>query len=301
MGYICLYLPYMLSTLSPQGTTSSPLLEVRLGGPDGAIVGAFEPTSTGSWGTYVTVEFAIDLEGHDLSGIQNVTLRGFGSRGIMNLDWWEPVRYEANLETHLEVGTEAAECWESIVARRGEVEILVTSAEGRGTWLGHHVLPSSRIDPTTGKIIIEGLTPGMIFSDPDRPPTVENEPDFAAEVAVLSRPVVFESVQDGPSAGGFNNLHGGHIIIYHTPHVAQRLEGAEIRGFGQQGELGRYVSHRLRILSFLVLLASSFYYDVSSSLLGFIHCLLLFSSTARLSLPQPHSRSSLADPLSHVW
>ena len=262
----------------------------------------FEPTSTGSWGTYVTAEFAIaiDLEEHDLSGIQNVTLRGVGSHGIMNLDWWEPVRYEAILETSLEVGTEAAECWESIVARRGEVEILVTSAEGRGTWLGHHVLPSSRIDPTTGKIVIEGLTPGMIFSDPDRPPTVENEPDFAAEVAVLSRPVVFESVQDGPSAGGFDNLHGGHIIVYHTPHVAQRLEGVEIRGFGQQGELGRYVSHRMSIPSIF------FFWH-----LRLTHYLLLlglfispfFLSTFRLLLPQPHyhSRSSLADPLSHVW
>lgn len=221
---------------------------MRLGGPDGPIVGAFDvPTTAGGWADYVTAEFEIDLEGHDLSGIQNVTLKGFGSHYIMNLDWWELVRYEVNLETRLEVGTGAAACWDGIIKRRGEVEVLVTSAEGRGEWLGHHVLSSSHIDLTTGEIVIEGLTPAMIFSDPDRPPTVENEPNFAAEVAVLSRPVIFESVQDGPSAGGFDNLHGGHLIVYHTPHVAQRLEGVEIRGFGQQGELGRYVSHRLRL------------------------------------------------------
>ena len=273
-----------------QGTTSTPLLEVRLGGPDGPIVGAFEPTSTGGWGNYVTAEFAIDLEGQDLSGVQNVTLRGFGSNGIMNLDWWEAVRYEASLETRIEVGTEAAGCWDAILQRRGEVEVLVTSAEGRGTWLGHHVLPSSHIDPTTGEIVVEGLTPAMIFSDPDRPPTVENEPHFAAEVAVLSRPVIFESVQDGPSAGGFDNLHGGHVIVYHTPHVAQRLEGVEIRGFGQQGELGRYVSHRLSALSFLLCFASTS--------LCFLDILLLITPTARLLLsPTPIP----ADPLSHVW
>jgi len=268
------------------------------------IIGAFEPTSTGSWGTYVTAEFAIVLEGHNLTGVQNVTLKGFGSNGIMNLDWWESVRYEANLETRLEVGAEAAECWKSIVARRGEVEVIVTSAEGKGTWLGHHVLSSSQIDPATGKIAIEGLTPAMIFSDPDRPPTVENEPNFAAEVAVLSRPVIFESVQDGPSAGGFDNLHGGHIIFYHTPHVAQRLEGVEIRGFGQQGELGRYVSHRLEHSIFFWSLLFTIYncsiYFLSSSLDLFVSS-FSYHQLLDFRFPPPLQLLLLADPLSHVW
>lgn len=50
-------------------------------------------------------------------------------------------------------------------------------------------------------------------------------------------------MRDGPSKGGYSNLHGGHLIIYHTPGVAQRLEGVEIRDFGQQGNLGRYPIH----------------------------------------------------------
>eukprot|EP00957_Ditylum_brightwellii_P179535 13677025-Ditylum_brightwellii.AAC.1 len=66
---------------------------------------------------------------------------------------------------------------------------------------------------------------------------------MASEVAWLSRPIVFEAEGDGPSNTIKGALHGGHLIIYHTPNVAQRIEGVEIHNFGQQGELGRYPIH----------------------------------------------------------
>ena len=48
---------------------------------------------------------------------------------------------------------------------------------------------------------------------------------------------MFEGAQDDP-----NQRHGAHLIILHTPGVIQKLEGVEFRNFGQQGNLGRYVS-----------------------------------------------------------
>jgi hypothetical protein len=71
-------------------------------------------------------------------------------------------------------------------------------------------------------------------------PSTTSDSSFAAEVALLSRNIVFEGSReskDGP-------LQGGHLVIYHTASIPQIIEGAEFRNFGQQGTLGRYVSFR---------------------------------------------------------
>lgn len=214
-------------------------VQARLGGPDGQLIGEITPKTTGSWSTFVEETFLIS----GAQGVQDLTLVGQGSSGLMNLDWFEIVRYEENLETRLDVGTQAASCWASILDGRDEIEVLVTSAEGGKTWTGHHVLSSSSIDTETGEIVVSGSTPSTIFTDGDQPPTQAKDPRFAAEVAVLTRNIVFESVQDGPSTGGHANLHGGHLIVYHTPRVAQKIEGVQVKGFGQQQILGRYPIH----------------------------------------------------------
>ena len=68
-----------------------------------------------------------------------------------------------------------------------------------------------------------------------RPTTIKESPDFAVEVALLSRNIVFDSeVED---------RIGGHFWIFKTPGVQQTIEGIEIRNFGQQGNLGRYPIH----------------------------------------------------------
>ena len=62
------------------------------------------------------------------------------------------------------------------------------------------------------------------------------EPMFAAEVAKLSRRVVFEGVED------VDNI-GAHSIVFHTPNVVQTIQGVSFKGFGQAGKLGRYPIH----------------------------------------------------------
>uniref|UniRef100_A0A7S4V4Q2 Apple domain-containing protein n=1 Tax=Ditylum brightwellii TaxID=49249 RepID=A0A7S4V4Q2_9STRA len=86
--------------------------------------------------------------------------------------------------------------------------------------------------------VAEGtVTVNLSKSQIGDPFTLKLEPMMAAEVASLNRPVKFTSVKDNSGA------HGGHLIIYHTPHVAQLLEGVEVRAFGQSGILGRYPIH----------------------------------------------------------
>jgi len=69
-----------------------------------------------------------------------------------------------------------------------------------------------------------------------RPTTLLESQDYAVEVALLSRNIVFE--------GGSNNMQdGGHFIILHTPNVAQTIQGIDIQHFGIQGTLGRYPIH----------------------------------------------------------
>ena len=70
-----------------------------------------------------------------------------------------------------------------------------------------------------------------------RPTTLLESKDFAVEVALLSRNILFEG---GPDT---NSRHGGIFMVFHTPAVAQKIDGVEFRNFGQQGTLGRYPIH----------------------------------------------------------
>lgn len=67
---------------------------------------------------------------------------------------------------------------------------------------------------------------------------VSPESFYNPEVALLSRNVVFEGSDDDSA----NPLHGGHLIVLRTPGVSQTIDGLEVRRFGQQKNLGRYVS-----------------------------------------------------------
>jgi len=64
----------------------------------------------------------------------------------------------------------------------------------------------------------------------------DNEPDYAVEVALLSRNIVFESDSS-------DDDKGGHLMVFKTPGVAQTIQGISLRKFGQQGNLGRYPLH----------------------------------------------------------
>ena len=70
-----------------------------------------------------------------------------------------------------------------------------------------------------------------------RPTTIVESADFAVEVALLSRNIVFEGGADTTVS------HGGHFMVMNTPNVLQSIEGVDLRNFGQQGNLGRYPIH----------------------------------------------------------
>lgn len=70
-----------------------------------------------------------------------------------------------------------------------------------------------------------------------RPTTLKESEDFAVEVALLSRNIVFDAGAD------VDPTEGGHFWVMHTPTVQQNIEGIELRHFGQAGNLGRYPIH----------------------------------------------------------
>jgi hypothetical protein len=70
-----------------------------------------------------------------------------------------------------------------------------------------------------------------------RPTTMSESPDFAVEVALLSRNIVFTGGTDSTSQ------LGGHFMIMHTPAVIQTIVGVDFQKFGQQGNIGRYPIH----------------------------------------------------------
>jgi hypothetical protein len=63
-----------------------------------------------------------------------------------------------------------------------------------------------------------------------RPTTVADSADFGIEVALLDRNVVLAGASDTLDAG----LIGGHLIIMHTPGVAQLVRGVRLSKMGQQ-------------------------------------------------------------------
>lgn len=107
-------------------------------------------------------------------------------------------------------------------------EILVTSHTR--TWNDHQV---RRIVAVTASS--EGLVELHLDDAIRRPTTRTESPDFAVEVALLSRNILLE--------GGPNPQDGGHMWVYQTPTIEQSIVGVEFRRFGQQGKLGRYPIH----------------------------------------------------------
>ena len=111
-------------------------------------------------------------------------------------------------------------------------EILITSHTR--VWNEHQVRRIVRVsDDETGYVKVD-LDKAIV-----RPTTIKESPDFAVEVALLSRNIVFEGGSDN------NEFHGGHLMIFHTPTVVQSIVGVDFNNFGQQGSLGRYARAHL--------------------------------------------------------
>ena len=126
----------------------------------------------------------------------------------------------------LVVSTEAAACW-----NRPGSELVIASSSNDST--GEHVVVIDRVEEATGRLYLRNPLPADTVLS-----TVANDPEHATEVGLLSRRIVFEAEEDENDP-----LMGGHMIFYYTRGVRQRLQGVEIRNFGQQGMLGRYPVH----------------------------------------------------------
>jgi hypothetical protein len=101
--------------------------------------------------------------------------------------------------------------------------LLITSHTRQ--WNDHQVRQIVSVSESAGYARID------LNSTIRRPTTMVESPDFAVEVALLSRNIVFE--------GGQGLQDGGHFWIMQTPSVVQTIEGIDIQHFGQQGTLGR--------------------------------------------------------------
>lgn len=137
---------------------------------------------------------------------------------------WTKLNEVISLET-LKVDPAFASC-----LRPGD-ELLVTSDQRK--FGGHETIIVDSVDKSTGEVVLETAMPRVFPAE-----VGDGEPEFAAEVALLRRDVIFTAESD-PS----EDWIGGHSIIYHTPHVVQTIQGVHFDNFGQEGNLGRYPIH----------------------------------------------------------
>ncbi len=135
----------------------------------------------------------------------------------------------------------------------------------------HQVVSASGCMTADGKILLASpITNPM--SGPD---------DFSVEMALLSRRITLEaSPLDGNGGSGIE----GHFIVMHTPDVNQTIRGMEIKGFGQQGNLGRYVSNMPSFWFTTPTMGHSLMCDITKTRLALT--LLHFDA------PVPYSRST---------
>lgn len=111
-------------------------------------------------------------------------------------------------------------------------EILITSHSQR--WDRQQVRKITNVSPFGSD---KNYVTLQLNASLDRPTTLKESPDFAVEVALLSRNILFQGDVDAIKA------HGGHFWVMNTPKVQQQIEGVDFKNFGQQGLLGRYPIH----------------------------------------------------------
>lgn len=133
----------------------------------------------------------------------------------------------------LTVGTDAARCWSTVGNR-----IMLTS--DTYDWDDSHVVKVASTSLQDGKVHVMPLAKKKTAVD-----ETFGYPDFAVEVALLDRSLVIEGEKD---EGEFSTL-GGHVIVLHTPHVHQHIEGVHLTNMGQAGRLGRYDTRQFSCVS----------------------------------------------------
>lgn len=118
-------------------------------------------------------------------------------------------------------------------------EILVTSDSTN--WQDDMKRTVASVDSATGEI---GLDAPITRALPAL--TGPGEPEYAVEVARLSRSVVFTAASDDPEGEHV----GGHLMVFVTPDVVQKISGVHFDNFGQGGKLGKREKEDILVLSF---------------------------------------------------
>jgi len=143
-----------------------------------------------------------------------------------NCSSWTTLKKVNNITMQsFNVGTKFANC-----LRPGD-DLLVTSDDSR--YDGHSTFTVGSVDKATGDVVLVETMP-RVFPTEEGP----GEPEFAVEVALLRRDVVFTAETDLDE-----DWIGGHSIVYFTPTVVQTIQGVRFNNFGQEGLLGRYPIH----------------------------------------------------------
>ena len=92
------YLTYNRVNFGPSGSSkkikvryargsSGGKIEIRLGGPQGQLIGEFVTVNTGGWNKFSTK--TIDINVQNVSGYQDLTFVGKEVDGLMNLSWFK--------------------------------------------------------------------------------------------------------------------------------------------------------------------------------------------------------------------
>ena len=139
----------------------------------------------------------------------------------------------------LTVGNHAASCWWDGLSSHG-TEIYLTSPDKDMEY--DHTASLVGGDINAGTLTVTEPLPERFGYT-----TVEATPDYPCRVASMRRSV-FLTAEEEEVVGDVDGetdkfLIGGHMMVFFTPGVAQKFEGVEISNFGQQGNLGRYVSY----------------------------------------------------------
>lgn len=152
---------------------------------------------------------------------------------------YDDIKFEAiKLPYEIEVADpRAAGCWDE----GGDVLVAKTQGYEIGAWGAQEVRRMESADAARGALSFD---PADAIGG--EPTGLDDDPRMASEVASLSRRVVFDAEVDGPTHDSIpGSAHGGHVIVMHTPNVAQRVEGVELRNFGQQVRARVFVSSGL--------------------------------------------------------
>ena len=136
----------------------------------------------------------------------------------------------------------------SIKALSGPIKTVTVADSVEGKWgVGAEVLITSHTSDWDEEqvrqitSIVESDESGyvdLILNDTiAAPTTMKDDENYATEIAILSRNIKLQGADDDNDP-----LHGGHLIILHTPGGGQSIVGLEVTNMGQAGNLGRYVS-----------------------------------------------------------